>query len=128
MDEGTLTTLGVVAAFLFGGGGVVTGVKVLVDRRAGVKGEERAARRDMIGDRDGLIATLLARTAALEARADKSDRLNEWLRHLNEILSDHINVLEAFAWALGRGEAKLPPPPRPPSPPMNAEPKGPDNG
>lgn len=102
-----------VAATLLGGGGIATFVKVLIDQKAGVKSAEREARRDMIADRDGLIQTLLTRTEAQDRRLSSLEEDKSFLDRIREAYSDHIDALEAFSWAVYRGEAQPPPPKRP---------------
>lgn len=109
--------VGGVATVVFGGGGLATLAKVMADRKVGVKGEERATRRDMIADRDGLIQTLLTRQGVLEARVTNVEDRNAWLDRWNGALLDHVDVLEALVYAVHRGEAQPPPPPRPVPPP-----------
>lgn len=91
-------------------------VKVLLDRRLGISGDERQARqearedrRDTIADRDALvdqlqeeISSLTSRVEGLTTRADQVLRELEAERAYSRILVDHIY----------RG-APPPPPPRP---------------
>ena len=85
-------------------------LKVYFDRRAGISGNERQARRDAaedrrdtIADRDSLLTTVLDEVRDLRGRVELADR---GLRARD----DHIDVLEDHIW-----KGRPPPPPaRPP--------------
>lgn len=96
---------GTILAAVLGTGGIVQWIKVKDDRRAGVAGEERAAKRDMIADRDGIIATLLAeRAETAERLAAAYDRTgyverDNLTKHLL-IVSLYAHIARVEQWAL----------------------------
>lgn len=115
MTDANWTALAAVVATALGGGGLVTLVKVFVDRQAGVKGAERDTKRDMIADRDGLIQTLFARQSTLESRVDGLESDKSYLAKVRDAYSDHIDRLENIAWSVYRGLTKPEPPPARPT-------------
>jgi erythromycin esterase-like protein len=90
-------------------GGLAALIKAVYDRRAGISGNERQARRDAaedrrdtIADRDELLRTVLAEVRDLRGRVEMADR---GLR----LRDDHIDALEHHIY---QGKPP-PPPPRP---------------
>lgn len=108
-------------------GGLLTGVAALlmvrVNRRAGVSGDEREARRDeaaqrrdTIADRDAWIEKLGARVSELEQRDDeKEDRIAALEKDRDywktKYFDEHEYSRQLLDW--GYRGAPPPPPPRP---------------
>lgn len=97
---------------LFAGGGGVAWYAARQSKLARVSGDEREARRDMLGERDSLYDRVNTRLASVEARLDETEAENRALRARNIALDDHIDTLESHIW---RGKP-APPPARPPLP------------
>lgn len=87
---------------IISGAGGATVIKALIDRRRGIKSDEREARRDTVADRDALLETVLTELRGMRNRLDV-------VESVSRARSDHIDVLEHHIWS-GKGR---PPPPRP---------------